>query len=157
MGCTFHSFKSLQCLFVFSVPPVHVVHNHVKPKQQEATIICSLFFASALTRRNVFQAKTVRGSNRVDKHIQGKREGCDYYNNSSARQHEWGSQQTFFPQLWVCGCTVICVSGRGLGKEMQEVLFTFQGAGAMQSCVTGYSIYGRKIFFFFSQSSLHPN
>lgn len=34
-------------------------------------------------------------------------------------------------------------------RKTREVLFTFQGAGGMQSCVTGYSICRRKTFSFF--------
>lgn len=116
------------------------------------TIIGRLFFASALTRRNVFQAKPARGSNRVDKHIQGKREGCDYYNNSRERQDEWGSWQTFFcpPTVGVCmHCSIIVCFWERVEEE-NAMLFAFQGAGGMQSCATGYSIYGRKIFFFFT-------
>lgn len=93
----------------------------------------------------------------MDKHIQGKREGCDYYNNSRERQDEWGSWQTFFlPSNSGClHCSIIVCFWERAGEE-NAMLFAFQGAGGMQSCVTGYSMYGR-FFFFFSQSSLHPN
>lgn len=120
------------------------------------------FLSSALTRRNVFRAKPARGSNRVDKHIQGKREGCDYYNNSGERRDEWRSWQTsFFPffalQQWVRAAVIVCFRERAGEENAREVLSAFQGAGGMQSCVTGYSICGRKGFSFFPQSSLHPN
>lgn len=62
----------------------------------------------------------------MDKHIQGKREGCDYYNNSGERQDEWSWQTFFFffflffaLQQWVCAAVIVCFCERA-GEEKRE-------------------------------------
>lgn len=46
-------------------------------------------------------------------------------------------------------CSIIVCFWERAGEE-NAMLFAFQGAGGMQSCVTGYSMYGRFFFFFHS-------
>lgn len=56
----------------------------------------------------------------MDKHIQGKREGYDYYNNSRERQDEWGSWQSLFcpPTVGVCvHRRIIVCFWEGAGEE----------------------------------------
>lgn len=51
------------------------------------------------------------------------------------------------PTVGVCLHCSIIVCFWEKAEEENAMLFEFQGAGGMQSCVTGYSIYERRIFF----------